>query len=178
MSLKEKYCPPYSVNLMDEQTLTFKRMLRAEWRELAERVKSELIDAENAKINAEMKDAPAVDRQTVRTRMRDYFEQEVTQARVVRDSSNTPKGIERLLQYALIEKDKAEWLDLIDVAESDLIVSEIVYLPRVKPADPTPLPPPPNEASSGGSASDPSSPNGTDTTPISSPLLPESTPTA
>jgi hypothetical protein len=177
MSLKSKFSPPYVVNFLGEQTLTFKRMLMREWEELAEQVKAELIDKEAARINAELKDASTVDRAATRTRMRDYFEETITMARVIQDSANTPKGIRKLLEFALVEKDQVEWLDLVSATDANAIVSQIVYMPVVKPENPTPLPSP-NPASSGGSVPDATNPSGDATPPTSSIASPEPTPAA
>jgi hypothetical protein len=128
--------PPYFYTMADGRQITFKRMMGDEWETLTTEIRKELLERENTVIN---KQVPANDLEQ-RYRARFIAEEQVGKMtafrEVVRHVTMDIKGIQRLLNFCVVDAEWESVRKLIPPTDMDMIAEKLVYLPVVKIENP------------------------------------------
>ena len=173
MSLIDTFAPPLEVTLVTEDVIHFRRMTMDEWGVLCESVKSERVEAAKKILNSDKTIKP--DERVIA--LRRAYDEDVDLFETMGRYTRTVAGIRKLLNHALVEKDKAELLSLIEPTAVSVILDGIVYAPIEKPKKKVSVPPlelpagtnDASETSETGSSTPHSSADSSTLTPESSP---------
>lgn len=158
MSLIDTFSPPLEVTLVTGDVVHFKRMLMDDWAAFCQQLDAERY-AEAVKIvNADKKLEPAERVIALRRAKDERCDLYEVMARTVR----TVEGIQKLLKFSLVAKDKTDLLAIIEPPVVAVIVDEIIHRPILPKETVRPL-----ESSGGTSEASATSETGS-STPVSS----------